>query len=133
MSLPPPPEPPVLPASPPVPAPPLPVWPLDPVALPELVAPLVTLELAAPPVPDVVLELVELWVPELELELPEELLVPVLLIPTVKGKACLDWTPTADTKRLYVPLGRLAGVVNWQVSGVVPRLGIMVLKSNDLQ
>ena len=131
MSRPPlPPEPPPLPELPPVLAPPF--WPPDPAALPELVALLVPLEAAAPPVPDAVPELVA---PELlELAAPEELLLdPTLLMPTVNGKAVLDWTPTADTKRLYVPSGRPAGVVNWQVSGVVPLLGIMLLKLKDLQ
>lgn len=118
-----------------MPAPPPPVWPPEPDALPELAALLVPLDAAAPPVPDVVLELLEVAAPELELlAAPElELLVPALLIPTVNGKASLDGTPTADTKRLYVPSGRPAGVVNWQVSGVLPRLGIMLLKLKDLQ
>ena len=52
----------------------------------------------------------------------------VLLVPVVNGKAVFDCTPTADTNRLYEPLGSPAGVVKSAVSTALPLLGIMLLK-----
>ena len=51
----------------------------------------------------------------------------------MKENAVLDLTPTEETYRLYVPLARPDGVVNWHVCAPDPAWGIMVLKLKDLQ
>jgi hypothetical protein len=53
--------------------------------------------------------------------------------PVVKRRAVFDCTPTAETNKSYVPWGKFLGVVNWQVSGVGPLLGIMLLNANERQ